>query len=81
LGAESESIPLKITESRGGGERFPVTVRGHSQGSPESVIIRYDQNFFMIPHRGTEITEKKQCLRVPRGFVWDIGHTGTAALP
>jgi len=31
----------------------------------------------MIPHRGTEITEKKQCLRVLRGFVWDIGHTGT----
>jgi len=45
--AESESIPLKITEGRG--ERLPVTVRAYSQGSPESVIIRYDQNFFYDP--------------------------------
>ncbi|OQY57797.1 MAG: hypothetical protein B6245_15185 [Desulfobacteraceae bacterium 4572_88] len=38
-------------------------------------------NFFMIPHRGTEITEKKQCLRVLRGFVWISGIPGLRPSP
>ena len=70
--AESESIPLKITESRGGGERFPVIVRAHSQGSPESVITRYDQNFFYDPtQRHGDHREKT----VPSGTLYAVCKT------
>ena len=36
--------------------------------------IRYDQIFFMVPHRGTEITEKTEppcSLRLCAGFFYD----------